>query len=346
MTNTRGNRTKKAARKSSTESLVVSEEVSSELKDVVEPLVLQKLLNDPSADLSSLEGKDCQKAMLLMQQVIVGMLQNLVASNEASKLRIDQYEGQVVELKREIVRRDVDNANLKSRLVKVEQYSRRNTMILTGVPFELGEDIEQKTIDIINDHGSLSHVITSGDICNVHRNKPGSAGKPASVTVVFVRGIDKDLLFRGKRDFRTSCEKSLNIFHAMCPELVEEMKNIRQRGGDMIEYIDFYGHSKMFVVKVKGLKDMVRGVQSFIDLEAKVGSLDKLPHYINDNSQDFIIPFKVVEPPMSFSVHPSRDPTTSSPAPLYNPTNAPVNALPTSDGYQAPASEHESDGYQ
>ena len=79
-----------------------------------------------------------------------------------------------------------------------------------------------------------------------------------------------------KRLFRLKHGKKLNIFHAMSAGVSSEMKNIRERGGDMIEYLDYYGHSKNFVVRLKGMERMVRNVKSFCDLEDKVGQLSSL----------------------------------------------------------------------
>ena len=68
----------------------------------VEPELLLKLVTDHSSDLSSLKGKDCQMAMLMMQQVIMKHLSDLVERNNELVKRVDESEKMVIGLKAEI----------------------------------------------------------------------------------------------------------------------------------------------------------------------------------------------------------------------------------------------------
>jgi len=210
--------------------------------------LVQKLVTDHSSDLSSLKGKDCQMAMLMMQQVIMKHLSDLVERNNELVDRVDKSEKMVIGLKAEVVRKNVTIAKLESRVVDLEQYSRRNTMILTGLPVEAGEVLETRIVDVLNELEVLPTELTTGDICNVHRNRARSDSKPPSITVQFVRGLDKDRLFYNKKNFRLNSNKKLNIFHAMSPALSKEMGEIRSQAGDMVEYLDFRGHTQMFAV--------------------------------------------------------------------------------------------------
>ena len=205
----------------------------------VEPELLQKLVTDPSSDLSSLKGKDCQMAMLMMQQVIMKHMSDMVMRNNELVERVDKSEKMVNDLKAEIVHKNVTIAKLESRVVDLDQYSRRNTLILTGLSVETGEVLETRIVNVLNELNVLPTVLTTSDIGNVYRNRARSDSRPPSITVQFVRGLVKDRLFYNKKNFRLKSNNKLNIFHFMSPALSKEMGEIRSKGGDMIEYLDF-----------------------------------------------------------------------------------------------------------
>ena len=288
----------------------------------VEPELLQKLVIDHSSDLSSLKGKDCQMAMLMMQQVIMKHLSDLVKSNNELIERVDESEKMVIGLKAEIAHKNDTIAKLESKVDDLDQYNRCNTMILTGLPVVADEVLETRIVDVLNELNVLPTVLTTSDIGSIHRNRARSDSRPPSITVQFVRGLVKDRLFYNKTNFRLNSNKKLNIFHSMTPALSKEMGEIRSQGGDMIEYLDFRGHSQMFVVKVYGIDKLVKGVRSFRDLESKVGNLSKLKTQINEmeKSNQSDVPSNIDQNPATFNIHPSRTTgTTSSTLPPFPP---------------------------
>ena len=284
----------------------------------VEPELLLKLVTDHSSDLSSLKGKDCQMAMLMMQQVIMKHLSDLVERNNELVKRVDESEKMVIGLEAEIVHKNVTIAKLESKVGDLDQYNRRNTMILTGLPVVADEVLETRIVDVLNKLNVLPSVLTTSDIGSVYRNRARSDSRPPSITVQFVRGLVKDRLFYNKKNFRLNSNKKLNIFHSMSPALLKEMGEIRSQGGDMVEYLDFRGHSQMFVVKVDGIDKLVKGVRSFRDLESKVGNLRKLKTQINETekSNQSDAPSNIDQNPATFNVHPRRT-TTSSTLPPF-----------------------------
>ena len=82
----------------------------------------------------------------------------------------------------------------------------------------------------------------------------------------------------------------------------------------MVEYLDFRGHSQMFVVKVDGIDKLVKGVRSFRDLESKVGNLRKLKTQINETekSNQSDAPSNIDQNPATFNVHLRRTTTSST----------------------------------
>ena len=235
-----------------------------------------EVLAGETGDLSKFEGTPFELASLKFQQSMTATLKQLVQSNVEVLERLVKSEEVVKVLQDRVVRQDETIRSLNSRVSELEQYSRRNTMILTGLPEVEHEVLEDRVCEVINAVDVLGGEINGDYIGNVHRNRPRNDGKPASITVQFVKGLHKDRLFQNKRLFRLKHGKKLNIFHAMSAGVSSEMKKIRERGGDMIEYLDYYGHSKNFVVRLKGMERMVRNVKSFCDLEDKVGQLSSL----------------------------------------------------------------------
>ena len=111
----------------------------------------------------------------------------------------------------------------------------------------------------------------------------------------------------------------------------------------------------MFAVKVCGIEKLVKGVRSFIDLEFKVGNLNKLKTQIEEKekSNQSYVPFNVDQNPAAFNIHPSRTTYSSTPKRhnalslnaqpgALNPSPSSLNAHPSAlnvpplkgDGYQ------------
>lgn len=124
-----------------------------------------------------------------------------------------------------------------------------------------------KICDAINKTDIFKHEFTPDYVCNVHRNKAQVAGsRPPSITLVFLRGMDKDQLFYKKKHFKTA-NLGFNLFHALSPRLINEQKKIQSCSE--VEWCAWFGHTQYFSVKMKN-GDFERKVMSLCALEDRL----------------------------------------------------------------------------
>ena len=89
-------------------------------------------------------------------------------------------------------------SNVENNLVRLEQYSRKDVAILTGVEYEEGETTNKLVNTVLNHLNAVDipQEITYKDFSAVHRNgRKGKGGKPPSVTLNFLRLYEKELFF-------------------------------------------------------------------------------------------------------------------------------------------------------
>lgn len=113
----------------------------------------------------------------------------------------------------------------------MDQYSRKDVSILTGLEFDPEEETEDslvsEVIRILRDvNPSLQ--LTYKDFSAIHRNgRKGKQGKPPSVTIKFLRFYEKHKFM--SKDAKTKFKgQGLNIFHALCTRMLEEQKRIER----------------------------------------------------------------------------------------------------------------------
>ena len=251
-------------------SIIISSSLSvsvimSEVKQLLEDSkCLTDFISDPASDLTVLENSNL--AILKLLQIVINNQDSDRVTAISEKVdqiseKVSDNEERILELEEDLSVKEKHINELNERLIKSEQYSRRNTAIVTGVPYQKNENLEAKICDVINSTNILHHEFQTGDIAHVHRNKWGTY---SSITLQFVRGIDKDRLFSAKPKFRLAHLKpKINIHHAMCDQLIEEKKEIETVQG--VKWVDFRGHAKMFVVKMDD-ENFFRGIRGCSDL--------------------------------------------------------------------------------
>lgn len=159
-------------------------------------------------------------------------------------------------LENEFMKKACYTNDLSTRAMDLEEYSRRNTCTLTNIPYVEGENLIVKVCQMINKLGVLSDGIDPSYISHVHRNmrygtKPKDGGLPPTITLVFVRSMDKDLIMNNKSVWKEKHGKgkgSPNILHSMAPTVYREKKLIE--AVPEVEYVDYRGHLKHFAVKM------------------------------------------------------------------------------------------------
>lgn len=92
---------------------------------------------------------------------------------------------EIAQLKVSLAKKDQQIKDLENQVDSLEQYSRRNSLRITGVPEKDTEDLYVETLKLVNDQLQVSPPIVAADIDRVHRIGPRpSPGKLTSRTII------------------------------------------------------------------------------------------------------------------------------------------------------------------
>ena len=156
-----------------------------------------------------------QESILRNQTQIMNRLSSLESQMEKFKEEIDDLRTQTTNLKSTInslsesVGNNYDHGkDLQFLVDRQEQYSRKNSIRITGVTEETGESIENKTISILKNEIDVD--ISSEEIEIVHRVGRVHNGNPRSILVKFLSHKTKESVMRRKKndyiqDFSVRC---------------------------------------------------------------------------------------------------------------------------------------------
>ena len=89
-----------------------------------------------------------------------------------------------------------------------EQYSRRNTLRISGIPDEEEEDVMDKMMYLINTRLELSPPITPEQIDHTHRVGKFNAEKVRPISVKFSTYRIRDQVFRNRKKLKTQNPRS------------------------------------------------------------------------------------------------------------------------------------------
>ncbi len=171
--------------------------------------------------------------------------------NELFREQILQHGTDIAELKAENVQLKSDVKLLNEHVTKLEQYSRKDVIILTGLQFnpsEMQHQLEENVVEFVNK--ITGNTLTHRDFIAIHRNSRvinNNRNRPPSVTVKFLRYTDKDRLFT-KRSLanRKQMFPHLNYHHCLCPALIETQRLIS--ADPNVKFVRYDGPSRQFTV--------------------------------------------------------------------------------------------------
>ena len=148
----------------------------------------------------------------------------------ARLLKSDRENGLLRRLEKQEVKNECNERkleDLEDRLFKAEQYSSRATVILTGVEVMPDEDVSSKVCSMLNKAGPQMK-FNSRDFTHCHQNCPKPASKRPTVTVVFNKSCEKDLImakeYRGKLNLL-----NISAHHHMGPTVIAEFRKLSDR---------------------------------------------------------------------------------------------------------------------
>ena len=183
-----------------------------------------------------------QESILRNQTQIMNRLSSLESQMEKFKEEIDDLRTQTTNLKSTInslsesVGNNYDHGkDLQFLVDRQEQYSRKNSIRITGVTEETGESIENKTISILKKEIDVD--ISSEEIEIVHRVGRVHNGNPRSILVKFLSHKTKESVMRRKKNAR-----NVKIYEDLAPGIKmifnEVSKNRRLLNVDSVWTID------------------------------------------------------------------------------------------------------------
>jgi len=95
--------------------------------------------------------------------------------------------------------------NLQGKCDELEQYTRRNSLRLSGVTEKDGEDCYDNTLSILNKHLSLSPPLALDDIDRLHRTgRTRTDGKPRQIIIKFTRYTQRQRVMERGRYFKNT----------------------------------------------------------------------------------------------------------------------------------------------
>ena len=156
-----------------------------------------------TADISKLSSSENVIGVIV---TTLGQLLKSDRENNKLKERISELEKKNEEQDRKIV-------DFELRLFKMEQYSSRSTVIITGVPANDNENTAEIVCKTIND-ADKDIAISPCDLSHCHRNWTNRTNRPPTITVVFNRSYDKDLVMRKSTRDKLKARR-YNIHHHM-----------------------------------------------------------------------------------------------------------------------------------
>ena len=138
--------------------------------------------------------------------------------------------GVIVTILGQLLKSDRENNKLKERiselekkrLFKMEQYSSRSTVIITGVPANDNENTVEIVCKTLND-ADKDIAISPCDLSHCHRNWTNRTNRPPTITVVFNRSYDKDLVMRKSTRDKLKAPR-YNIHHHMGNTVLSEYR--------------------------------------------------------------------------------------------------------------------------
>ena len=155
-----------------------------------------------SSNMAGIDQQDFVQAFILAlsEDTVIRKIQHAVCG---------QLQQEVAALRDIVKKKDDEIANLKERVEKLEnkhddyeQYSRRNSIRVSGLAESTSEDIVQKVIDLFNDKMKVTPPVTPDQFDRVHRTGPLQPEKSRQVLVKFATYRFRDKVFRSKKNLK------------------------------------------------------------------------------------------------------------------------------------------------
>ena len=178
---------------------------------------------------------------------------DLILVNQTHMLNsLNENKEKIHKLEADNQKLNVEVGRLNEDVTRLEQYSRKGVMVVTGVtksPDETSEQLRTRIVGMFNSllFDSNEH-LSVNDFVDIHRNsKEGKLGRPPSITVKFIRYTDKNLFFNRRiANTRKSKHPGVNFFHNLCKPLIAEQNLIKDT--KHVKFVRYDGDNRHFTV--------------------------------------------------------------------------------------------------
>ena len=230
----------KKQKSSNVDSSIVDEEINNEVFD--NPDLFEEGLNSPRCAgilYNCLKNLDIQVkaihqlSMSTKESQIKGtkQLEEVTKSIKFINDKFEEFEKERKENKQEIknLRADVENLRKEIKeqnnvLDKHEQYSRRNCLLLHGVPESNRENTDEIVVNTIID--KMGEEIQDIDLDRTHRiGKPKEDGKSRPIIIKFARYNTRSKVFSNKKKLKGS---GVSITESLTARRISELKKARE----------------------------------------------------------------------------------------------------------------------
>ena len=193
----------------------------------------------------------------------------MLDSVEKNKKKIQELEIENLALRKTVNCLEEDTA-------RIDQYSRKNVMTVTGYRFESGElqcDLERSIIGMLNKISPAHINLTMRDFIAIHRNsREGRNGRPPTITVKFIRYYEKDLFFnKAAIGIRKSQFTGVGFHHNLCSRLISEQQDIKKHTD--VKFVNYMGDTRFFSVCLNSntFLNRIRSYGHFVEEFSKMG---------------------------------------------------------------------------
>ena len=154
---------------------------------------------------------------------------------------------------------------VESNLAKTDQYSRRSTVLVTGLDYHKESETYQNLSENVASKLSKSGVkLSNSDFAACHRNRnkiktvkrSGQEIKtPPSITVKFVDANKKDCVLKGYKNFEGGKPKKVKFVQSLnnyYQDLKYNISNLCRENGDKVLWIHWRSSSPGLCIKLEG----------------------------------------------------------------------------------------------
>ena len=172
--------------------------------------------------------------------------------------QLSTHTQQISKLEEENVRLNSEVKLLQEKVNEQDQYSRKDIVILTGLPYTQEEsltDLNRTVVEILNKITGNQLSLNCRDFVAVHRNRKNPTNsRPPTVTIKFLRFSDKDAMFTKRaRNALKQMYSHIRLHHGLSPGYIDIRNKLSNCNS--VKFVRYEGANRFFTVCVSSGTD-------------------------------------------------------------------------------------------